>query len=87
MVAYTFMAASISRSLTAVVSGELVKHIPRVYHYVLGCLLSVVLGVTWIMWQPQRDQIWLFFLLAIIFGASTGFVRTHIRGTVFFCEQ
>ena len=56
MVAYTFMAASASHSLTAVVSGKLVKHIPRVYHYVLGCLLSVVLGVTWIIWQPQRDQ-------------------------------
>ena len=79
MVGYTYMAAAVARSLTSVVSGKLVKYVPRVYHYALGCLLNVILGVTWICWHPQPDQIWVFFLLAVMYGAALCLVKTHIR--------
>ncbi|UJR26005.1 hypothetical protein I4U23_007351 [Adineta vaga] len=69
--------------------GYIAKHIDRIYCLILAAIINYALIITMLLWVPRENQLWVFFILAGLWGIADGCWQTQISATygVLFTEH
>ncbi len=80
MVGYVMMSRAACYTIASYLSGKSAQYLHRSVHFTIAMALYAVVVTIWLLWQPHRDQLWLFFFVACLEGIGSGIWRVQIGG-------
>ena len=78
MLSFVIICEGLATSTTAIISGFITKAVPRAVQVSCSLVLNIVIGIIWLTWNPHSKDLWVFFLLPLLQGATLGILKTHI---------
>lgn len=82
MVGYIMAARGISSIIASYISGQLGQKIHRNYQFCVALLLWIAVTVTWLIWEPRHDQLYAFFIIAIVTGIVNSVDIVQFQGNL-----
>ncbi len=76
-VGFTLIVYGISTATMSVVSGRIVRYIPRLSMFVIGATINIALIVLLLIWNVTPSYI-IIFVFAVLWGASDGIWNTMV---------
>lgn len=78
-VGFVMMTFGLTDAISCLVTGYLVKITGRVPLVIAAALLQTVLLLTMLMWKPDPSQLYMFFIIAALWGLSDSIWLVHVN--------
>ena len=79
-VGYVLICYGVTDACCSLLSGQVEQWTGRVAQFGLGALVHVSLVITMVVWEPNEDQLPVFFVLAAFWGMGDAIWQTQING-------
>ena len=70
----------VADAIFSVIFGRLVKHIGQIPLFCFGALTNAGLIVALFLWEPNSDQLPVFFVIAALWGVADAVWQTQLNG-------
>jgi MFS family permease len=80
MVGYASVCYVIGNILGALLSGHVIRWIPRPCQLVAAMVTNIAVGITWLLWQPTARDVGWMLAISVIQGLTLGVYKTQLIG-------
>ena len=82
MVGYIMASRGVASIIASFISGHIGQKIHRNYQFAVALTLWAGVTATWLLWEPREDQLYAFFLIAIISGFVNSIDIVQFQGSL-----
>ena len=80
MVGYVMISRATCYMIASYISGRTGQSFHRGAHFGVAMVLYVTVALMWLLWMPNKRQLWMFFLIPSLEGLGSGIWRVQVSG-------
>ena len=80
MVGYIMASRGLASIFASYISGKVGQKIHRNYQFLVALALWIGVTLAWLLWEPKEDQLYAFFIIAIVSGMVNSIDIVQFQG-------
>jgi hypothetical protein len=74
-------------ALSSFTFGHIAKYVRRIYCLIFAAIINYILIITMLIWVPKENELWVFFILAGLWGIADGCWQTQSKSCIYAIDR